>query len=170
MTLQEPLVRKVFLLIFTPVGLVLMARGSYLSYLAWVSNTWPSVEGVIVQSKLVPDGHLGKTATAKIEFAYSVDGVEYVSDQYRFGAVGQYTTPHAIERELSKYPIGTKVMVSYDPAEPQNAVIERGQAFSAIADFLTIGVIITGVPLILYFHAIKDKVLYFLHSRLFVQR
>ena len=109
--------------------------------LAWVgygflqegraSMQWPQVPGTIMasvteQNMTSQRGAQGSVRTwaPDISYHYTVDGVTYQGDRVRVVMVER-------GRELAqswaeKYPVGAQVIVSYNPHNPREAVLEPG--------------------------------------------
>jgi hypothetical protein len=88
-------------------------------------NYWLSSEAVIVVSK-INKGHRGGPDSPWIEYRYRVNGRDYVGDQIDFGQ-WFYDIPYY----LNKYPVGHVVTIYYDPAQPDDAVLEHSGSLFA---------------------------------------
>ena len=67
----------------------------------------------------------GTTYGFGIRYRYTVDGQPFESDRYAFGA-GKSSDDHARASDLvRRHPAGSQLEVYYDPAKPQEAVVER---------------------------------------------
>src|SRR5262245_38871502 len=86
---------------------------------------WPEVGGEIVRSSLEYDPHDSDRDSLTIVYRYSVGGIPFESSRasYSFRPVSR-------ERRLRDYPVGRKVTVFYDPADPGRAVLERGASLA----------------------------------------
>jgi hypothetical protein len=98
------------------------------------TKEWPIVEGEIISSKVVEEVHRSPgsidksiTYTPKVQFKYSVEGVNYVSNNI-FAGRGEYKSPRrsSAQNIVKKYPEGKKVLVYYNPDNPSEAVLEPG--------------------------------------------
>jgi hypothetical protein len=80
-------------------------------------SEWPNVSGTVISTHR---GTIGSedTPTITIRFAYMVEGMTYQDSQCLI--VDDYS-------EESKYPLGTSITVYYDPAKPENALINLRQ-------------------------------------------
>lgn len=75
-----------------------------------------------IESKSTSDG---TTYSADIHFRYSVNGVEHTQDQYR--AFMSSSSDYArAEEAVRRFPVDAEVDVFYDPAAPQQAVLDKG--------------------------------------------
>jgi hypothetical protein len=59
--------------------------------------------------------------TEHFRHKYKVGSAQYVSDKVRYSASAGKSQA---ESELSTYPVGGKVMVSYDPHDPSDSVLD----------------------------------------------
>lgn len=95
------------------------------------SEKWPYVEGKVIKSK--PAGLVRKRRGTMpilygvdIRYTYGVNGLEYTSDVVLIGGVTPADSSEIYERYLERYPKGSIVKVYYNPARPENAVLESG--------------------------------------------
>jgi hypothetical protein len=92
---------------------------------------WPVTQGRISRSeletvRLSPGAKRGATVTAYrplIEYEYRVDGHEHRSRRVRLGAT-RSTTKERASIELVPFAVGSTVEVHYDPAAPEQALLE----------------------------------------------
>ena len=125
---------KVGAAILIAVGLVLLIGFGHQAIQAGRSSSWPTVEGVVTESKVVQrTGRRDrKTDVPRITYRYSVDGIEHVGTRLFFGS--QYSeswTTGAVwtfdAREyMARYPPGTLLQVHYDPDDAATSVVEAG--------------------------------------------
>ncbi len=80
------------------------------------SLTWPSTDGVVVESKY----------TSGVSYTYKVAGQEHLAGRYTYRSSGVSS-----DNLRHLYPVGTAVTVFYDPDVPSRAVLKVG------GDFLT---------------------------------
>jgi hypothetical protein len=91
------------------------------------SPAWPTTSGTITTSR-VDEHHRYEEATRyrlDVTYEYSVDGQQYVSDNFDFWA-SQFTRRSQAQDMVEKYLSGTSVIVHYDPDNPENAVLIPG--------------------------------------------
>jgi hypothetical protein len=128
---------------------------------ARASRNWPAVEGIVTRSRL-----RGRVVAQRprvtirwtlkdqplVDFAYgySVSGRRYEGARVVFGDEAVRSTD---ETRLSQYPVGTRVLVHYDPRSPARSVLETGptrylgyQAVVGIV-FLVVGVSLAALAL-----------------------
>lgn len=116
-------------LVFVLVGGVILFFGVRQILRANASTTWPTVTGVVTVAEL--GKHLGHdrddatTYSADISYDYVVNDHSYVNGTVNFGSV-QTSDPSTARRVLKRYPVGLQVPVYYNPADPQEAILEPG--------------------------------------------
>jgi hypothetical protein len=74
--------------ILIAIGLVMLICFGHQAIQAIRSSSWPTVEGIVTESKTVQrTGRRGrKTDTPSITYRYSVDGIEHVGTRLFFGS------------------------------------------------------------------------------------
>lgn len=127
-------------------GIFALMHGADLASEALASDSWPTANGTIVTSDIVPAGGGVGTAedgkyVARIVYIYNVSGVHYQSDRLAVGNITKARThPDAVAR---KYPVGQFVKVAYDPSNPMTAALEPGlNLASALPALLGIGLVL----------------------------
>jgi uncharacterized protein DUF3592 len=90
---------------------------------------WPATQGRIERSKLKTK-QLASTFKARsvgnladIDYSYSVGGVDYRSNAIGVGDIGADSS--AINTALDRYTVGRSVLVYFNPANPNEALLER---------------------------------------------
>jgi hypothetical protein len=113
---------------------------------ARASASWPSAVGRITRSDVVKEMMYPGTArrgtkvavfTPVVEFAYSVGGQHYSSQQVQFGATVKGEEAAARARAAG-YPVGRELPVRYDPAHPATAVLESRIAYPVRTIVITV--------------------------------
>ncbi len=156
------------------VGLIWMLGGLGMAlasgprlWVGWNSGHWPSVNGKIIQSQVLPV----KNASGQAAFYKAVVRYEYSppsSDRYPYAFEGtrlsfrgfadpaddSYTLKQA-QALTRKYPVGSSVAVYYSPQDKQTSILQPGTSFG------TWGGIIAGMVLV-----ILGAGLFFLSSRM----
>lgn len=87
---------------------------------------YQSTEGTVLESRVTSssDGD-GTTYGLGIRYSYTVGGQTFESDRYAFGS-GKSSDGHGRASALVRqHPAKSKLTVYYDPAKPQEAVIDR---------------------------------------------
>jgi hypothetical protein len=89
---------------------------------AFESTGWPSVEGVIVISRLEVslDERERRSFSAHIRYRYTVDGEELE------GSHGAFTSGHSAQELCDRFRAGDPVTVHYDPLKPARSLLEPG--------------------------------------------
>jgi len=108
--------------------------------LAKASLNWPSVEGVVVVSKISKDRKKNDDPNTKkikkyvtkyhlnLRYKYEVEGKVYSSSNISYHRKSipndRYNRKYS-EQTSAKYPVGKKVKVYYDPSDHERSVLER---------------------------------------------
>ncbi len=93
---------------------------------AVAAKSWPTTEGAIETSMMVRKlNGLKETFEAVIRYRYSVEGVEFESSSVRSRGTGS-AYQFDIDAVLEKFPVGARVPVYFDPANPQQSYLEVG--------------------------------------------
>mgnify|MGYP001046099120 CR=1 FL=1 len=122
------------------VGIIYLGALFYLlflvrvSILAYRTTKWPTTEGEIVASKMREMAHTATASPVKryrafVGYTYAVKGQMFKSDA--ISAFERLNTQKLWSRKnakliSSKYPLGERVIVYYDPDRPSRAVLEPG--------------------------------------------
>lgn len=95
------------------------------------SRNWPSVPGEIQSAQVVEsddgsnNGEGSRRFTVELVYSYSVAGVALRGTRIRIVAAG-HRDAAAAQAELLRYPVGARVEVFYDPADPHSSVLQTG--------------------------------------------
>jgi Protein of unknown function (DUF3592) len=118
------------------------------------SEAWSKTSGRIVRTDIQEFPfhyhffHVeGATSEPVIEYVYNVAGTTYTGSRIGFRTTRGFLD-RAAKAVLAKYPVGKSVLVNYDPAAPENSVLESvrsgssrrlwaGLAFVVFAGFLS---------------------------------
>ena len=104
-------------------GLILWRIGRLKRAVA-AARAWPTVPGRVVGGRIeVRSMSRGVSYGAIIEYEYQVAGGRHRSNRYSLSGPHYVSFKRRAQRLLSRFPAGTAVTVSYDPAEPHNGVI-----------------------------------------------
>jgi hypothetical protein len=96
---------------------------------ARAAETWPTAGGRIVSSEIVEeestdrDGGTSSWYNPTVSYAYSVAGRELTGRRIRFGSY-RFASRKKAEAALGPYPVGATPAVRYNPANPEECVIE----------------------------------------------
>ncbi len=102
--------------------LLFAAWAAHLFVVARRSASWPTADATIVVSRV--EGRSNMTR-ARIEFAYVVDGRRHVGRRIAVGPAVE-TTGDGAERIVADHPVGSHVVIAFDPRDPSYGVLRRG--------------------------------------------
>ena len=107
---------------------------------AKASESWPTVNGTVLESDLEKHSGESTTYSANIVYRYTVEGEDFDSDRVWFG--GGYSTSNRSEMQdvVREYPVGQAVTVHYSPENPAEAVLKPG-AFTSSYVLYVIGLV-----------------------------
>ncbi|MEZ4441665.1 MAG: DUF3592 domain-containing protein [Polyangiaceae bacterium] len=96
------------------------------------SESWPSVEGVVIESQItsrrMDEG--GDKHKPVVAYRYAVDGKSYVGRRlhfhYNWSFEGHYPDRGEAEALLAPYPVGAKPRVFFDPKAPEESTLQPG--------------------------------------------
>jgi hypothetical protein len=89
-------------------------------------KSWPFVPGEVIESTVERHGISGDQYAATVRYRYRVGNKDYEGDRIRAGGHRALTQAGAQAR-ASKYSIGRRLRVYYDPQHPARAVLEPGK-------------------------------------------
>jgi hypothetical protein len=113
----------IIIVLFTLAGLVMAGWGWRMIARGRRTLAWPSVEGVIEESRLASEED---DTLPKIVFSYTVAEHRYRCDTKLPGDAA--LSPDLAESRVNKYPAGRQVRVHYNPLQPDQATLEPGPA------------------------------------------
>ena len=123
----------VYAMLLAPLGLILVAA-AYKSLQVRAARDWPSAPGKVVISKAEvrdvevidsdrQDRHrIEQRNFANVVYEYSVAGKKLRNNRV---SIGEDRGNFQVAETLAKYPVGSIVMVYYNPLHPDEAVLER---------------------------------------------
>jgi Protein of unknown function (DUF3592) len=91
---------------------------------------WNSVEGEIVSAEVRrthdndSDGGPSYIYEPLVAYRYTVNGEAFSGSRVNFSAA-RHQFPKKAEEVVARYPVGAKVAVYFDPANPRDSVLER---------------------------------------------
>jgi hypothetical protein len=135
MTQKKHLV--IFLFVF---GSIITLAGIKLINNARESLYWPKAEGIITQSFMDWDRH--RRQYANIKYSFTVNGQKITGFQISAKEMNKSN-----EDLLKEYPVGKKVIVFYDPENPENSLLEPGYSWQSY-QALVIGIVILIVAIV----------------------
>jgi len=144
--------RLFFAVIFLVVGPLMLVSQGLEAIQAVHSSSWPSVDGVVTESRVdhATDSRGRETDMPRITYRYSVDGDEHVGTRLFFGS--QYRTSWSANAKgtahtqeyIARYPTGAPLQVHYDPDHAATSVVEAGVT-SALVTLIVVATMMTGV-------------------------
>jgi hypothetical protein len=137
----EKLVGVVVLLVAA--GAMIVAGYFYLKSRS--TRNWPAVEGVITKSSTRSQRSPGSSGApaiiADVWYNYVVHGITYHNDTISLSQYGSGSASHAVE-EAHRYPVGSRVMVYYNPEDPHDSVLEHKTPWIFTGLFAGLGAIL----------------------------
>ena len=109
------------------IGALLASLGLFTLQRHRAAAGWPQTPGVIEASEVVAERHFKNNLMyrPKIRYRYSAPGGPYVGD--KMANTGKlYSKEESAQKIAARYPVGGTVMARYNPADPSEAVLERG--------------------------------------------
>lgn len=118
------------LFILLAFGLAAFLHGAYYCLQVSKTDSWPYVEGFILESYIEKSRSDGKYRyKAKINYSYEINGNKYQGNRVSFGDV---VTKGYAEKIIEKYPVGQSVNVYYDPNKSSKSTLVVGLNFIVI--------------------------------------
>ncbi|WP_295851762.1 DUF3592 domain-containing protein [uncultured Xylophilus sp.] len=115
------------------------------------ARSWPTTAGVVRSEKIHPsNGRMGLHWCVSWSYEYTINGKIYTGDRRTFGAFDCHRRRKNAENEAHSLPVGTRVVVFYQPEAPSNATLSATSESSFLwwlfvavaAAFVTIAVLI----------------------------
>ena len=114
-------------------GLYLFVKGARNVQRAVASTGWPTTKGLVVRSDTTDSldrtpetGEVSESHSTKTIIRYDANGKTYTTDVIHFGqTLGSSDASEAALQRI-RYPVGSEVVVSYDPRAPWIAAIRPG--------------------------------------------
>jgi hypothetical protein len=120
-----------FEVVMTALGLVVLLAGLWLTLkplrIGFASRNWPDVVGKIIESGKVSAGtdDGGEPLfNARVIYRYAVGGCEYQGSMIR--TLPSVFGTEYVQQVPELYPVGSEVIVFYDPSDPQTSILEPG--------------------------------------------
>jgi len=138
-----------FLLLFIAGGVYLIVMSVRSRRKAQASRSWPSTTGRVLSADIVryesrDEDRTHYTYHLAVQYEYEVNGQRYVGDRVNIGPVRRNINPRRSQEILARYPVGGNVTVYYNPANPQEAALEREAAHTNA--ILVLGIALIAVP------------------------
>ena len=114
----------IFLVIFGFVALQFIIKPLMESFSE--SEKWPQTDGEITNAEVISFQSEGQNMyRASLVYTYEVEGTQYHSDAIEQG-ISSTSIQYFPKRKVERHPIGSKVAVFYNPAQPAEALLEPG--------------------------------------------
>jgi hypothetical protein len=132
-------------LILLVVGIILIIRFRRDRQKAVQSLNWPSVPGVVVESRIDEnrstdtEGDISITYRPYVRYEYQVGGETFSSDKLYIGLSNYSSNRQKAQQTTSQNPVGAAVNVYYNPENHGDAVLQQKTGGSAA---LVVGIIL----------------------------
>lgn len=125
---------KIFLfgLFYLLAGMGVFVWGSSVVYHSYLSSSWPTVEGQIVQSTLRETNVDLPKKYPDIRYSYVIYGQVYESRQIRLAQHVNMSSNEATAL-VERYPVGRQVVVYYKPDDHTTVILEPGLSLSSFS-------------------------------------
>jgi hypothetical protein len=136
------------------IGCAILLAGLWKLTLAHNSKHWPIANGRIIHSNTKPAAF--NCIAADIKYEYEVNGIIKTGTRIQVLDWSDSTGKMA-ERIITKYPIGSKVNISYSPKKTSYSLLEPGRSLRSIITIL-IGFLfpVTGLSLFWFINDIMN--------------
>ncbi len=116
-----------FALFMLLIGAVLAGIGLFIMQRQRAAAAWPQAAAVIEVSEVIAERHFEGNLYFRpiIRYRYSAPGGSYSGDQLATSN-RLYPKESTAQKVTARYPVGSTVMARYNPANPAEAVLERG--------------------------------------------
>ncbi|MEP6885259.1 MAG: DUF3592 domain-containing protein [Gammaproteobacteria bacterium] len=111
--------RYSFAVMLACISFLLMSLGLYRIYAGMAASSWPTVEGRVLFSKTIGGNSSGNYRT-EIRYEYFLTGQPYSGAA---SLLGRQDESFALSKS---HPVGQRITVHYDAANPQRSAIETG--------------------------------------------
>jgi hypothetical protein len=142
---QNQVIEKIIGVVVLFVAFGAIAGAGYFFLKSQRTRNWPSVEGVIKKSSTRIQREPGASGTpttiADVWYTFVIDGIEYHNDTISLSQYGSSSASHAV-KEARRYPVGSRVMVYYNPENYYDSVLEHKTPWVFIGLFAGLGSIL----------------------------
>jgi hypothetical protein len=125
------------------VGLLQVVFVGHSILMSTTAQHWPTTAGTVLDSRVISVDYSGgspgnrRVQRAEVRYRYEVNGESFESGNlhYRISHIGgdrRFYPPEV----AAQYPVGVSIPVSYDPANPSNAVSDTAHASHAYLRFI----------------------------------
>jgi hypothetical protein len=114
------------LLPFVAIGWYIWSRAKQRDAVRTAALAWQTTTGRVLKSRVEVSGGDNASVSPRVVYAYDVNGRAYQSDQIRAGdKIMTISSSGDAYQTIDRYPAGSIVTVYYNPANPQEAALER---------------------------------------------
>ncbi|HSN93750.1 MAG TPA: DUF3592 domain-containing protein [Anaerolineaceae bacterium] len=111
-------------------GILLIRKHTKSKRKATEALNWPKALGRVTHSEILRSESSDEDGTSysytpHIEYEYQVSGQNYCNKQVVFGGFSGTSSKKPAEKVVYKYPLNDSVSVYYNPANPNEAVLEQ---------------------------------------------
>jgi len=133
----------IFALVFIVVGIILIVRSRRDKDKAQQSLGWPSVDGKVLESRVVTSTSTDEDSTMEmykpyVKYEYQVGGVGYTNDKVKVGMAISSSNAKPAQEVVARHSVGSPVKVYFNPANPEDSVLEQKSSNKAT---LVIGIV-----------------------------
>lgn len=89
------------------------------------SRSWSSTAGIVVKSRVEVSGGEHTSVIPRIVYEYEVGGQTYQNDKLRPGDIHFAVHSGNAYDVVDRYPVGSAVVVYYNPSNPARSALER---------------------------------------------
>lgn len=138
-----------FTLAFIVVGILLIVRSVKDKNKSQESQSWPSILGKVIESRVDTSSTGGEEATVAmykpyVKYEYAVGGVSYTGDKVKVGMTLSTSRVNPARELVARHPVGSEVRVFYNPANPDDSFLERQGSYTTT---LVIGIVLLVIGL-----------------------
>ena len=150
MAKEKTIGAKITILVFFGVFFLFGIAALYIAiegaYFGYQSEGWPSVVGVIEESRIKT--RKGKKSKKRsklvVSYQYFVNDVPYRNDKARY--LDNMFYPKTKKQEIvSRFPKGEKATIYYNPSEPGQSVLVQGFALGSFIGGMLLGLVFCAI-------------------------
>ena len=151
-------------------GYGMLVGGFYLVAKEHVSKHWPTTQGRIIASKVVAvvdENVYGYECTPYVHYKYSIDSHKFQGDKISLTSKSPFSwksvtktlretqSYSSAEKIIKCYPIGSKVLVYYNPRNPKESVLQLGVELWIVFFFFFVSAVFIGLGLLGFLGILK---------------
>lgn len=130
-------------------GIIVAAFGANKVWLGYQSSHWPQVQGIVRTSTVEESFKTEKSGNgskryrvyeATLTYDYRVDGRDFTGDRISFGH-GPTRNKHPMQSYVDRLPVGSEVIVFYQPENPDRSVLIPGKFELRPWGFIVVGLV-----------------------------